>query len=73
MPIYGATGNVEQSKSVMEPIAKAAAMGNGDAGEVADFVKDRLKGEGREINREATSKDLLQAWCSPSAAASSIL
>lgn len=49
--IYGATGNLEQSKSVMGPIAKAAAMGNGDASEVADFVKDRLKDEGKDINQ----------------------
>lgn len=58
--IYGATGSMEQSKAVMEPIAKAAAMGNGDAGQVADFVKDRLKGEGKEINKTNVT-DLLQA------------
>ncbi len=48
--IYGATGNVDQSSSVMGSIAKAGAMNGGDAGEVAEFVKDRLKGEGKEIN-----------------------
>ncbi|MGZ3696479.1 MAG: hypothetical protein ACXWP5_00170 [Bdellovibrionota bacterium] len=58
--IYGATGNVDQSKSVMEPIAKAAAMGNGDAGQVAEFVKDRLKGEGKDINK-GNVQELLQS------------
>lgn len=58
--IYGATGNIDQSKSVMGPIAKAAAMGNGDAGEVADFVKDRLKGAGKEINT-GNVQELLQS------------
>jgi hypothetical protein len=61
--IYGATGNVDQSRSVMEPIAKAAAMSGGDAGDVAQFVKDRLKGEGQEINR-GNVEGLLQSLVS---------
>lgn len=58
--IYGATGNINQSKSVMEPIAKAAAMGDGDASKVAEFVKDRLKGEGKDINK-SNVQELLQS------------
>jgi hypothetical protein len=58
--IYGATGNVDQSRAVMEPIAKAAAMGNGDAGQIAEFVKDRLKGEGKDINH-GNVQELLQS------------
>ncbi|MGZ3316860.1 MAG: hypothetical protein ACXU95_06120 [Isosphaeraceae bacterium] len=58
--IYGATGNIDQTRSVMSPIAKAAAMGNGDAGQVAEFVKDRLKGEGKEIN-QGNVQELLQS------------
>jgi hypothetical protein len=59
--IYGATGNIEQSKSAMEPISKAAAMSEDrDASRIAEFVKDRLKGEGREINR-GNVQELLQS------------
>ncbi|MFV8250248.1 hypothetical protein [Bdellovibrio bacteriovorus] len=56
--IYGATGNIDKAREVMDPIAKAAAMGDGDATKVADFVKERLTGQGKELNR-ANTEELL--------------
>jgi hypothetical protein len=58
--LFGATGNIDQSMSVMNPIAKTAALGGGDASAVARFVKDRLQGEGREIN-QGNVGELLQS------------
>lgn len=48
--LYGATGSVDKSMSVMDPIAKVAAMGNGNAAEIATFAKDQLKGQGKDVN-----------------------
>ena len=56
--LYGATGNMDQAMSAMNPIAKAAAVNGGNAEEIASFVADRLKGENKEVN-EANVKDLL--------------
>ncbi|MDD5305585.1 MAG: hypothetical protein PHS14_21000, partial [Elusimicrobia bacterium] len=51
--IYGANGgDMNKAMSVMDPIAKTAAMGDKDAESIAKFVTERLKGEGREINKE---------------------
>lgn len=59
--LFGATGNIDQAMSVMGPVSKAAAMtSNKDAGQVAKFVADQLKGEGREINR-GNVESLLQS------------
>lgn len=50
--LYGATGNIDQSMSVMGPISQAASMTDDkDATKIAKFVTDRLKGEGRDINK----------------------
>jgi len=58
--LYGATGNMDQAMSVMNPIAKTAAMGNGDAAQVARFVADRLQAENRKITPENVNS-LLQS------------
>ena len=58
--IYGATGDIDKARSVMDPIAKAAAMGDGDATKVADFVKNRLAAQGKDIN-QGNTEELLQS------------
>jgi hypothetical protein len=49
--LYGATGDIDKATGLMNPIAKVAAMGGGDATLVAKFVKEQLKGENRKLDK----------------------
>lgn len=49
--LYGATGSVGAAQAVLPSISKASTIGNGDAAQLADFVVQRLKGEGRAVSQ----------------------
>jgi hypothetical protein len=54
--LYAYTKDSDKAAAVLDPIAQAAAVGNGDAGELAKFVAEQLSGQGKDINKGTTTE-----------------